>query len=57
MLLAQLEKAAATAHRKQDLFLAKLVDCEAAHLKNWASLCNKIRDFRGCLAAAVQQSN
>jgi hypothetical protein len=55
VLLPQLEEAAATAHRKQDLFLAKLVDCEAARLTEWASRCDMVRDFRGCLAAAVQQ--
>lgn len=55
VLLAELETAAARAHRKKDLFLAKLVDCEAARLTEWAGRCGKAVEFRGCLAAAVHE--
>jgi len=55
VLLKELEAAAVTAHSKKDLFLAKLVECEAARLTDWAGQCKTMAAFRGCLAAAVQQ--
>ena len=57
VLLDELEAAAATAHSKKDLFLAKLVDCEAERLAEWADRCDKMAAFRGCLAASVQRPN
>ncbi|MGK5685601.1 hypothetical protein [Actinoplanes sp. URMC 104] len=53
--LAQLDEAARTAHSKNNLFLAKLVDREAARLKEWAGRCGEVDEFPGCLAAAVQR--